>query len=37
MRCWELQAEDSGMSEVEVCTVKGRLDKCGSHINSGQW
>ena len=26
MRCWELQAADSGMSEVEVCTVKGRLD-----------
>lgn len=28
VRCWELQTADSGMPEVEVGTVKGRLGKC---------
>ena len=28
VKCWELQTANSEMSEVEVCTVKGRLGKC---------
>ena len=28
VRCWELQTADSGMPEVEACTVKERLGKC---------